>query len=255
MSVPPQQPGPYGQQPDPQGRQPGQFGQQPGYGQQPGGYPPPPQGFPQGGQQPDYGPPSGGFPPQPPQGQPGYGQQPYGTPGPYGQPPYGQPGGFGQPGAPGQPYGPPKKKSPAVWIVVGVVAMLLVAGGAAFVFLRGGSAQTTADTLVTELNKGKDMNVATLQSLNCKADAEKIKELPKSVPSSAGDEFKDITAKFEVTDVQESGDTATGKLKVTFTNVPEEFKEFIKDDTTTMKMIKEDGEWKVCGTFNPEGQK
>jgi hypothetical protein len=130
--------------------------------------------------------------------------------------------------------------------------VLLVGGGAAFFLLKGGSAQATADTLVTELNKGKDMNVETLKTLNCKADADKIAKLPKSVPSSNGEQFKDITTRFAVTDVKESGDTATGTLKVTFENVPDEFKEFIKDDTTTMKMIKEDGDWKVCGTFNPD---
>jgi hypothetical protein len=136
-----------------------------------------------------------------------------------------------------------------------VVVLALIGGGAAFFLLTGGSAQATADKLVAELNKGKDMDVATLQALNCKADADKIKDLPKSVPASAGDQFKDIKTQSEVTEVKESGDTATGKLTVKFTNVPEEFKSVIKDDSTTMKMIKEDGDWKVCGTFDPASSK
>jgi hypothetical protein len=136
-----------------------------------------------------------------------------------------------------------------------VVVLALIGGGAAFFLLTGGSAQATADKIVTELNKGADMNVATLQSLSCKADADKIKDLPKSVPAASGDQFKDIKTQFEVTEVKETGDSATGKLTVKFTNVPEEFKSVIKDDSTTMKLVKEDGDWKVCGTFNPDAPK
>ncbi|MFD9740975.1 hypothetical protein [Umezawaea sp. NPDC059074] len=136
-----------------------------------------------------------------------------------------------------------------------MVVLLVLGGGAAFFLLKGGSAKAVAESMVSELNKGKDMNVDTLLSLSCKADADKIKELPKSVPSNAGEQFKDIKTEFAVTDVKESGDTATATLTVKFSNVPEEFKSVIKDDSTTMKLLKEDGDWKVCGTFNPDTSK
>jgi hypothetical protein len=177
MSVPPQQPGPfgqpgpYGQQPDGFGQQPGGFGQQPGgYGQpgQPGQQPGPPPGY---GQQPGY-PPSGGFPPPGGQ-QPGYGPPPGAFPGqqpPPGYPPQqGYPGGAfpgqqppGYPGYPGGPGGPGGKNKAMPWllagggvVVVGVVVVLL------FVFgVFGGSkgstnspdqlAQAVADVLTTQ---------------------------------------------------------------------------------------------------------
>ena len=246
MSVPPQQPGPHGQQPDPYGQQPGQFGQQPGFGQQPAGYPPPFGGVPQGGQQPGYGPPSGGFAPQPHQGPPGYPQQPYGQQDQYGQSPYGQPGGFPPPG---QPYGPPKKKGALIGIIVGAAVVVIVAVVVVVMTLGGGSPKSTADTIATELNKGEGMSISTLQSVTCKKDVAKINDIKKAAPSSAGAQFKDIKAEYTVGNVTESGDTATVKLSVKYSNVPTEFKDFIKDDSTDLKMIKEDGGWKVCGTF------
>ncbi|HEX4701345.1 MAG TPA: hypothetical protein VH352_04385 [Pseudonocardiaceae bacterium] len=168
MSVPPQQPGPFGppgpfgEQPEGFGQQPGGFGQQPGqqpgqpgYGQQPGylppgGFPPMPPGQPQPL---GYGPPSGGFPQQPggypPPGQPG-GFPPPGQPGFPGQPPGFPPGqppvGYGYPGGPGGPGGPPAKNKALPWllagggvVVVGVVVVLL------FVFgVFGGSGATSS---------------------------------------------------------------------------------------------------------------
>ncbi|HEY3609505.1 MAG TPA: hypothetical protein VGL06_18530 [Pseudonocardiaceae bacterium] len=182
MSVPPQQPGPFGQ-PGPYGQQPDGFGQQPGgFGQQPGGYGQPGQPGQQPGPQPGYGqqpgyPPSGGFPP-PGGPQPGYGQPGGAFPGqqpPPGYPPQqgypGQPGGFpgqqppfGYPGYPGGPGGPGGKNKALPWllagggvVVVGVVVVLL------FVFgVFGGSkgstntpdqlAQAVADVLNTQDN-------------------------------------------------------------------------------------------------------
>ena len=130
------------------------YGQQPEYGQPL--YEQPPYGQPPYGEQPQYGQPPYGEPPQ--YGQPPYGQPPYGQPGQYGQAPYGQapygqaPYGqapYGQPpsypGQYGPPYPsesylvPPPKSRTKLWIVLGVVAALVVAGASAGVISNSSS--------------------------------------------------------------------------------------------------------------------
>jgi hypothetical protein len=99
VTYPPQQPGPYGPQQPPTGGN---------YVPPGGGYPPP--GYPAPGPQQGY--PQQGYPQQPPPGYAGYQQ-----------PGYPQ----GGPGYPGYPGGqPPKKSSPAPWILGGVGALVLV---------------------------------------------------------------------------------------------------------------------------------
>lgn len=118
MSVPPQQPGPYGQQPGgwpPSGQQPNPYGQP----QQPSGTP---AGFPGTGGQPAQPGPYGQQPGQPggfgqPPSQPGgYPQQPGAFPGTGGQPeqpaPYGQQPAFPQTGNPQPGYGAPGQSAP-----------------------------------------------------------------------------------------------------------------------------------------------
>ncbi|GGP83973.1 Rv0361 family membrane protein [Saccharothrix coeruleofusca] len=252
MSVPPQQPGPYGQQPGPFGQQPGQFGQQPGYGQQPGGYPPPPQGFPQGGQQPGYGPPSGGFG-QP--GQPGPGQPPYGQPGHPG--PYGQQPGYGQPGGFGDPYGaPPRKKSPLPWVLGGVGALVVIGVVITLVLtMGGGSAEDTAQAYVKQLNSNAAAKDSGMKELLCAADRKKVDEITDegiAAPSEPDSKLKDIKATYTLGEVTENGDTAQATVNAKFSNVPEDLKEFIKDGPQKVKLVKEDGDWKVCGMFEFE---
>lgn len=267
MSVPPQQPGPYGQQPGQPGQQPGQFGQQPGYGQQPGGYPPPPQGFPQGGQQPGYGPPSGGFA-QP--GQPGPGQPPYGQPGQYG--PYGQQPGYGQPGGFGDPYGaPPRKKSPLPWILAGggvavialVVVLVLTLGGGG-----NSSPQDAAESFATALS---NQDYDKLRSLTCAKDQKEIDDLRKSFDpdeiSKQLDESleglppelrervqkmqeaaKNIKIVASVKNVAEKDDThADVTIAIRLEGVPDELKDMMKSENEDdIPFIKEDGGWVAC---------
>jgi hypothetical protein len=271
MSVPPQQPGPYGQQPGQFGQQPGQFGQQPGPGQQPGGYPPPPQGFPQGGQQPGYGTPPGGYgQPQ----QPGPGQQPYGQPGQFGPP--GQPGqqpGYGQPGGFGDPYGPPPKKSPLPWILGGVGAVAVIAVVVVLVMTMGGgsngTAKDAADSYVAAVNS-RDFDK--LKALTCAekhgtiddikkatdpgafaAELEKeLKDMPpefKKQIEEAQEAAKNIKVNLTVDKVEEKSDTeATATVSVKFQGVPDSMKDFVKDDTDTLAFKKTDDGWVACPT-------
>ncbi|MEU4621449.1 hypothetical protein AB0G04_15940 [Actinoplanes sp. NPDC023801] len=120
----------------------------------PSGYPPP---------QPPYGqqPPQYGTPQQPQYGtpqQPQYGtpQQPqYGSPQPpqYGAPApqYGQPGQLPPPGFP--PPGAPQRKSrvlPIILIVVGILAVLCIGGGAALYFVGKDAVDDAAAVSITE---------------------------------------------------------------------------------------------------------
>jgi hypothetical protein len=133
--------------------------------------------------------------------------------------------------------------------VIGVVVLLVLGGGAAFFLLQGGSAQSTADKLAAELNKGKDANVSTIQSFTCKKDQSKAAEIKVNDPGAQGEEFKDVKVTFSVGEVVETGDTASAKISLKVENVPEKYKDILKDDSVTLKMIKEDGDWKVCDTF------
>jgi hypothetical protein len=132
---------------------------------------------------------------------------------------------------------------------VGAAVVVIVAVVVVVMTLGGGSPKSTAETIATELNKGEGMSISALQSVTCKKDVAKINDIKKAAPSSAVAQFKDIKAEYTVGNVTESGDTATVKLSVKYSNVPTEFKDFIKDDSTDLKMIKEDGGWKVCGAF------
>ncbi len=148
-SYPPAGPPP-GQQP-PGGYQPPPGGYQP----PPGGYQPPPGGYqpPPGGYQP---PPGQQYPPYPP-GQPGYGA------------PYGAPGGFGAPAG-----RPTKKWYQRWWVwVVGVVAILIIAG-VVFAALRGN--KYALESKIKDTLKG---NGLTVSNVNC----------PNSINTGAGHSY------------------------------------------------------------------
>lgn len=263
MSVPPQQPGPYGQQPGQFGQQPGQFGQQPGYGQQPGGYPPPAQGFPQGGQQPGYGTPPGGYPQQ---GQPGPGQQPYGQPGQFNQPGYGQPGGFGD------PYGTPPKKSPLPWILGGVGALVVIGVVVVLITTMGGgsngTAKDAADSYAAAIN-AKDFDK--VRSLTCAEHHDEIDDMRKlydpetmsaeiekqleKLPAEARkeaqksiDAAKNVTITLAVDNVVEKTDTtAEASVSIKYANVPDDMKSLMKDKSgTKIPFKKTDDGWVAC---------
>jgi hypothetical protein len=89
--------------------------------------------------------------------------------------------------------------------------------------------------------------------VTCSKDLAKLdgfkKDLEKIDPAAAGDKFKDIKQTYTLGEVTETGDKAEAKVDLKYSNVPEEMKDFIKDRSDTIKMIKENGDWKVCGTF------
>jgi hypothetical protein len=188
MSLPPQQPGPYGGQPPDWG--------QPGPGQQPGGYPmqggyPPSGGFPQPGAYPQPGAPQGGY-------------QPYGQ---YGQQPqYGQPGYYGQPG------GPPRK-SPLPWILggggVAVIAIVVVL----ILVLSGGSDTSSPQGMSEEIARVvNERDVEGGKKLYCEQEDANKRGEPIANLDKIGPGYK-ISATPGST--EESGDTATAEVNLT----------------------------------------
>lgn len=140
----------------------------------PSPFEPPTSGTP--GQPPGFGPP--GQPPGQPPAQPEYGYQPP----PSGQPPYGNTGwqqqappqqGWQQPQAyaPGQGHQPPKKKSKAPWIILGVVLaflVLLIGGCAAIIFAVAGNEATRE--FVSELAIDFSDGVPAVEDATCEVD-------------------------------------------------------------------------------------
>lgn len=167
---------------------------QPGHqGQQPAGYPPPGYNSPPPAGQP-Y-PPQQGFPNQPPH--PGFAPQQPGSPG-YGQ----HPGGFGPPYS-----GPPRKKSPLIWFLIGG-GLLVLAGIVILIFAltsddsdstsqpaastnnSASSSETSASNASVEsaedLAEAYTAAVSTgdfgkVKSLSCSADHKVVDELQKSI--------------------------------------------------------------------------
>lgn len=91
------------------------------------------------------------YPPQQPWGQP---QQPWGQQ----QPQWGQP--YGQPGMPPMPPVPPKKKSPVVFIVVGLVVLLAAAGVLGTGLLWPGWLKSSSGTSAAPVDQSTPENTA-----------------------------------------------------------------------------------------------
>ncbi|WP_280367044.1 hypothetical protein [Nocardia wallacei] len=198
--------------------------------------------------QPYPGMPPGGWQPQQPYGAPpppGPGMPP-----PYGAPPqqpYGPPPGHGQPPPYGQyPY-PPQGggKSPLPWILggAGILVLVLVVGGF-FLFSGGGglpgtssSPRDVAQQFVDGASEGKDNS-----ALICKADKAKIDSAGKTTVTPSK------SPKVEVKTTLKSVDVTDGADKGTFT-VESQVKIGTKPTThaLTYDLVKEGGEWKVCG--------
>lgn len=224
---------------------------------------------PQQPQQP-WGPP-GGQPQQHP-------QQPYGQPG-YGQMGYGQPG-FGGPAGGG---GKAKGKGKLFAILGGIAALVVLAVVAAFVLLKvvgGGSPRDVAKEYLEAQNfldpdytqqcelLSKDSQDELLESADvedCDAYADKQQKefddqldqpLDSSCDSTLEDVQDDISYDVEIKDTEEDGDKADVDFTLTskFTGDKKILEECGSEDDDeestdgTVKLVKEDGDWKVDDT-------
>ncbi|WP_327115819.1 hypothetical protein OHB12_02710 [Nocardia sp. NBC_01730] len=187
----------------------------------------------------------GGFPPQQP-----YGAQP--PPQPYGAaqqypPQYGAPQAYGQPPYPPAPGGhyppqPGKSGGAAVPLILGGGFVLMVVIGivAYFLFSGGGIPGTSSsprEVAEAFVNGGENK-----KDLICKADLAKAEGAPK--PSSAPTGVPKVDAKSTLKSV----DVPEGSDKGTFTvSVSVKVGGRTNNQNVTYDLVKEDGEWKVCG--------
>ncbi|MBJ7290205.1 hypothetical protein [Williamsia sp.] len=257
MSQPPY--GPSGDQPG--GPDPRQWGPppQPGYGPGPYGSPGPagPYGPPPG----TYGPPPGTYG-GPPNEQPPYGQQAFGPPS------YGPPG-YGPPGQGWPPAGPGPKKNRGPWIAaVIVIVVVLIAGGiTAAALLAGGDSDdssasggpsgsstvstgasprdsTSPDESLSSGDAESEIRSAVTgyASALLTGDAEKIpslvcaQDVANMTRATSGMTGGVMSSDVDVTDIQIAGNKATAKIA--FGSTP----------GIDVRLLKEDGSWKVCPT-------
>jgi hypothetical protein len=219
-------------------------------------------------------------PQQPSSPQGGYGapQQPgYGTPAV--QPGYGQPG---QPGGPpfgggyaggGKSGGGSGKLIAIIGGALGALLLVVILVVVLFkVVLGGGPEDTAKDYLQAQLDRDyekvcdltaedpqKDL-LASVDADDCGEFADKSKDQE----DDFADELKDFDEvlgdtdiEFETDDAKESGDSATVKLTIKYEykgDDDDKFREVFGeddtkgDDTETVKLVKEDGDWKVKET-------
>ncbi|NNH68424.1 hypothetical protein HLB23_00740 [Nocardia uniformis] len=224
---------------------------------QPGGWPPQqhgarqPYGAPQ--QQQQFGAP----PQQPPYGAPpqqphGALQQPYGV-APQQQPQFGAPHGYGQqPPMPPQyggqfPQPPPQRGNNAVPLILGGVAVVAILGIGAWFLLSG----TGGGGLVPGSSNPKDVAADFVngggnnKDLICKSDLAKLSSV--SAPAVTPTNMPKISTKQTLGKVN----VPSGSDEGTFTvDVQATISGKTTTQTLTYDLVKESGEWKVCGLAN-----
>jgi hypothetical protein len=135
-----------------------------------------------------------------------------------GQPPYGgYPPGYGQPSIPRKP------------LIIGGVLAVVIAVAVTLILVLSGSTGPTG-VVNSWLTAAQDKNISRLRDLSCERARDEI-------TSGAIPEIKS----WDITNVSESGDTATVTLNITVT---------VDGETHTsparLHLIKENGDWKVC---------
>ncbi len=225
--------------------QPGAYPPPPGYPPAPPpGYPPVPPGQPAGSPPPGYPaapgyPTAPGYPAAPPAGYPAAPGYP-----PAGYPPPGYPPGYPAPGYP--PPAPPKKSR--VGLIVGIVAavlvVLLAAGGTAiYLFVRSVSGPGDAlQDWFAAAKRGDASGVIELTCATFKDDID-IDELEEDLTAEQWD-----TLEVNVTGVSISnGDSAVVDFTMTYVDNGRP-----GSDDLTFSVVKEGGDWKVCGPVDEE---
>ncbi len=177
--------------------------------------------------------PYGGVPQQPPQ----YGMQPPG----YGPQPYPPQGGYPQ-----RPGGGGNK---VLFAILGVVAVLVVVAGVSvfFLFSDGGPVGTSQDdprgVAQAFVNGGGNQ-----EDLLCRADRGQIEDAEQSLgtqPTDIPDMDMNVKSTLKSVDVPDGSDSGTFTVEVSMDIAGESM-----NHTVTYDLVKEDGEWKVCGLLD-----
>ncbi|GGM62524.1 hypothetical protein GCM10012275_36550 [Longimycelium tulufanense] len=132
---------------------------------------------------------------------------------------------------------------------VGVVVLLVV-------LLTGGGAESAAKDYVAMMNT---RDYPGLGKATCSEQRENTGNLKRNLePGSrprAPESYRDIRAEVRLGEVTEQGaDAAVAALSVSYVNVPEQSKTIFRDVDLRMKLVREDGEWRVCELRQGGGQ-
>ncbi|WP_157224259.1 Rv0361 family membrane protein [Nocardia paucivorans] len=173
-----------------------------------------------------------------PQQYPKYGMQPPG-PGPQPYPPQG--------GYPPQRSGGGGSK--VLFAVLGVVVVLVVAAGVGIFLLvsDNGTGGTDQDDPRAVAQAFVNSN-GNQEDLLCKADLDKIKDAQESLgPQPTGIPDMDMSAKstLKSVNVPEGSNSGTFTVAISMNIAGESL-----NQTVTYDLVKEDGEWKVCGLLD-----
>jgi hypothetical protein len=123
-------------------------------------------------------------------------------------------------------------------VVVAVVVVLIITltGGA-----DTGSPEGVAEAAVSAAN---DQDYDKLADLTCDADKTDVK---KNIdPGEIDSSLAGVKMNFELGKVETQGDSAaTAEVTISFSNVPEEAKQYLKDTKGVLNLKKESGDWCV----------
>ncbi|NKY31762.1 hypothetical protein HGA13_01550 [Nocardia speluncae] len=182
------------------------------------------------------------YPGQPYPGQPQYGQQ---FP-PPGQPPYGAPGGYGQPPRPSGGSGG------KIALIIGGVAVVLIAVGVGgyFAFSGGGSVMGGGYDDPRDVAQAWVDQDGDPEDLVCQADLDEVAQFEQDnpvQPTGMPSNMPKPETKLKSVDVPSGSDKGTFTMEMTM--------ELLGDETTstsTYDLVEEDGSWKVCGILDPD---
>jgi hypothetical protein len=129
-------------------------------------------------------------------------------------------------------------------VVVAVVVVLII------VLTSGADTSSPQGVAEAAVSAANDQDIDSLVDLTCEADktdVEKVVDPGKIDPSLSG-----MTMNFELQGVQTQGDDkATATVMVTYGNVPDEIKDYVKNGPQELSMRKEGSDW--CISFASAG--
>jgi hypothetical protein len=134
------------------------------------------------------------------------------------------------------------------WILAGGGVVVVAIAVVLIIVLTGGSdtssPEGTAQAAVDAVN---DKDSAALAELTCGASESDVEAM--TDPGSVDESLAAVEINAELGEVTTEGDNkATAQVKVSYSNVPEQAKEFLKDSTIPLPLEKEGDKWCISGS-------
>jgi hypothetical protein len=134
------------------------------------------------------------------------------------------------------------------WILAGGGVIVVAVAVVLIIVLTGGSdtstPEGTAQAMVDAVN---DKDSAAVAELTCGADKDDVDQF--TDPGSVDESLANVEISAELGEVTTEGDNkATAEINVSYSNVPEAAKEFLKDQTIPLPLEKEGDTWCVSGS-------